>query len=372
MSVTADSSEPALKLLQSGSGDLINAEGFVVTQDGNVSITGNTTQTGNVALTGNLSVTGTVDLTNPLPITEGGTGATTASQARINLGVVSGGDLLSTNNLSDVANVATARSNLGLAIGTNVQAYDADLTTLGAGGAGARTFLGLSIGTDVQAYDADIPTVSASQAEMEAGTETALRSMSPLRVKQAITANAVVPAVASNAEYVTGTDNTKVLTPLVARSRNIVQGTAVASTSGTSIDFTSIPSWVKRITVMFSGVSTNGTSLPQIQLGDSGGVETTGYSGRVYDSASNNNAGTTGIILASDNGNTSVYVGTLIINFLNANQWVATGILSRTDSTNQYYTAYSKTLSDVIDRVRITTVNGTDTFDAGSINILYE
>jgi hypothetical protein len=103
MSVTADSSEPALKLLQSGSGDLINAEGFVVTEDGNAEITGN------------LSVTGTLDLTNPLPITEGGTGATTASQARINLGVAGTGDMLSTNNLSDVANVATARSNLGLA-----------------------------------------------------------------------------------------------------------------------------------------------------------------------------------------------------------------------------------------------------------------
>ena len=45
----------------------------------------------------------------------------------------------------------------------------------------------------------------------------------------------------------------------------ITAGTAVASTSGTSIDFTGIPSWVKRITVMFNGVSTNGTSNIQIQ-----------------------------------------------------------------------------------------------------------
>lgn len=64
------------------------------------------------------------------------------------------GYLAAANNLSDVANAATARTNLGLAIGTNVQAYDADLTTLGAGGASARSFLGLAIGTDVQAYDA--------------------------------------------------------------------------------------------------------------------------------------------------------------------------------------------------------------------------
>ena len=57
----------------------------------------------------------------------------------------------------------------------------------------------------------------------------------------------------------------------------LVSGTAVASTSGTSIDFTSIPSWVKRITLMLAGVSTNGTSDPLIQLGDSGGIENTGY-----------------------------------------------------------------------------------------------
>jgi hypothetical protein len=367
MSVTADSSEPALKLLQSGSGDLINAEGFVVTEDGNVEVTGNVEITGNTTQTGNLSVTGTLDLTNPLPITEGGTGATTASQARINLGVVSGGDLLSTNNLSDVANVDTARSNLGLAINTNVQAYNANLTTLGAGGAEARTFLGLTIGTDVQAFDADIPTVSASQAEMEAGSETALRSMSPLRVKQAITANAVVPAVASNAEYVTGTDNTKVLTPLVARSRNIVQGTAVASTSGTSIDFTSIPSWVKRITVMFRGVSTNGTASLQIQLGDSEGIENTGY----VSSTNSTSSSTTGLLVTAGTGAANNYQGSAIISLLGTNAWVYQSVLSRNDAST-FFSAGSKELSATLDRIRITTFNGTDTFDAGSINILYE
>jgi hypothetical protein len=70
------------------------------------------------------------------------------------------GALLATNNLSDLNNTATARTNLGVAIGTNVQAYDADLTTLGAGGSAARSFLGLAIGTDVQAYDADLATIA--------------------------------------------------------------------------------------------------------------------------------------------------------------------------------------------------------------------
>ena len=60
----------------------------------------------------------------------------------------------------------------------------------------------------------------------------------------------------------------------------ITSGTSQASTSGTSIDFTSIPSWVKRITLMFNGVSTNGTSNYQIQIG-SGSVTTSGYTSQV-------------------------------------------------------------------------------------------
>ena len=72
-----------------------------------------------------------------------------------------------------------------------------------------------------------------------------------------------------------------------AQLQRIVRGTAVASTSGTSIDFTGIPAWVERITVMFSGVSGSGTSNFLLQIGDAGGIENTGYSGGSF------NAGTT-------------------------------------------------------------------------------
>jgi len=164
------------------------------------------------------------------------------------------------------------------------------------------------------------------------------------------------------------TMNGGVIYPLVA-------GTAVASTSGTSIDFTSIPSWVKRITVMFNGVSTNGASIVLIQLG-SGSAETTGYLGAgvsVAGAVVTTNY-TTGFGLGAT-GNTAastVRQGSVIISLLNSNIWTCTGAVADSGNAASTITAGSKTTSGVLDRVRITTVNGTDTFDAGSINILYE
>ena len=155
-------------------------------------------------------------------------------------------------------------------------------------------------------------------------------------------------------------------------SSNIVSGTAVASTSGTSIDFTSIPSWVKRITVMFQGVSTNGTSSPLIQLGDAGGIETTGYISTGTSAANivgttNSTAGFIIYAVAASNTNSGHYVFTLI----SGNTWIGSGVFKNATGTT-CLNAGDKTLSDTLTQVRITTANGTDTFDAGSINILYE
>jgi hypothetical protein len=155
----------------------------------------------------------------------------------------------------------------------------------------------------------------------------------------------------------------------------ITSGAAVASTSGTSIDFTSIPSYVKRITVMFNGVSTSGTSIKQIQLGDSGGFETTGYLGsgiQLTDGALvNGGTSTTGIQIRSAIA-ADVLHGAVIITNITGNTWVAHGTLTDSSRLAGYLVGGSKPLSDVLTQVRITTVNGTDTFDAGSINILYE
>lgn len=149
--------------------------------------------------------------------------------------------------------------------------------------------------------------------------------------------------------------------------------TAQNSTSGTSIDFTGIPSWAKRITVMFNGVSTNGTSNTMIRLGTVSGIESTGYAG----SSSQNGAGnaaynfTTGIGIAQGAPGVALN-GLAVIASLGANVWGISYNLGRSDTAEMILGGFSKTLSGTLDRIRITTVNGTDTFDAGTINILIE
>ena len=160
-------------------------------------------------------------------------------------------------------------------------------------------------------------------------------------------------------------------------SQPFTSGTAVASTSGTSIDFTSIPSWVKRVTVMLSGVSTNGTSSMIIRIGDSGGISATGYTAGYAESinASGTQAAnpTTGFQLQSTTVTSSTLTqASIVITNVSGNLWLASGISTFSNYPSSTSLNGSKTLSLTLDRVRITTVNGTDTFDAGSINILYE
>jgi hypothetical protein len=154
-----------------------------------------------------------------------------------------------------------------------------------------------------------------------------------------------------------------------------VLGTEQATTSGTSINFTNIPSWVKRITVQLVGVSTSGTSNLLVQIGDSGGIEDTAYvsgawQGGTGDTSATSTAGMIATAAVTAAGTMTGAV-TLTLEDSSDNTWVATGALIRSDGAGQL-SAGSKALSATLDKVRLTTVNGTDTFDAGSVNILYE
>ena len=184
-------------------------------------------------------------------------------------------------------------------------------------------------------------------------------------------AGTTIAAVSSTGVAVTGTlTSSSTVADATAIIRPLVSGTAVASTSGTSIDFTSIPSWVKRITVMFNGVSTNGTSLYQIQLG-SGSVTTTGYISGTMQTTTFVSS-TAGMVLLGSSTAASAYYGNIIISNITSNTWTSSSVLWNSAGATNTSGGTSPNLSGTLDRVRITTVNGTDTFDAGSINIMYE
>ena len=183
-----------------------------------------------------------------------------------------------------------------------------------------------------------------------------------------------------------GTDATQTLTnktltsPTItgavvsSMASSVITSSTAITASGTSDDFTDIPSWVKRITVMLNGVSVSGTSSPLIQIGDSGGIEATGY---VSTSATVGDTNTTGLatstigFLVRSSSAANTVSGHMVLTNVSGNIWISS-FTGKTSTSFVCIGGGDKTLSDTLTQVRITTVNGTDTFDAGSINILYE
>jgi hypothetical protein len=160
---------------------------------------------------------------------------------------------------------------------------------------------------------------------------------------------------------------------VVGTASAITSGTVQNTTSGTSIDFTGIPSWVERITVMFQGVSTNGISPIQVQIG-SGSFTTTGYLSSASFLASGTSGvstSTTGFVIAGISA-ANTRSGHMVLTNITGNAWVSSTIGGFTEATATLMGGGNLTLSGALDRIRITTVGGTNTFDAGSINILYE
>jgi len=153
----------------------------------------------------------------------------------------------------------------------------------------------------------------------------------------------------------------------------ITNGTAVASTSGTAIDFTGIPSTAKRVTVMFNGVSTSGISNYQVQLG-AGSITTSGYAATITVGQSGvfTTSATTGHVVAASVSITSLFNGHCVLTNISGNTWVGSSLLLATGAISYAMGASNIALSGTLDRVRITTVGGANTFDAGSINISWE
>jgi len=152
----------------------------------------------------------------------------------------------------------------------------------------------------------------------------------------------------------------------------LVSGTAVATTSDTSIDFTSIPAGVRRITVACKDVQTNGTSYKLVQIG-SGSVTTSGYTSYASVVSSTGNGFTSssaGMIVLADSSSLG-FSGQVVLTLVGSNTWCAS-YAGQATANGASFGGGNIVLGGTLDRVRFTTVNGTDTFDAGLINILYE
>lgn len=155
----------------------------------------------------------------------------------------------------------------------------------------------------------------------------------------------------------------------------LTRGTAQNTTSGTSIDLVGIPAGVKRFSVAVVGVSASGSSAPMLQLG-AGSPVTSGYLGCVGASAGVNNTATaqltTGVLMDNTGAAANLLYGSVIFTNISGNTWTFSGVFGLSNSARVMHVGGSIALAGVLDRVRLTTVNGTDTFDAGSINILWE
>ena len=288
---------------------------------------------------------------------------TVGTLASANLGLLSlaGGTLTGAVLADDAGNAALPAIAFDTDPNTGIFRKGADQLGLSAGGT-ERAFIDAN-GVTIQAQG------DLRLADADSSNWVALHAPSTVAANITLT----VPSTVGTADQALVTDGTGVLS-FASRSR-LVSATAVATTSGTSIDFTSIPSWVRRITVAINGVSTNGTSAIQVQLGDSGGIETTGYvASNAVITGSNTcdtTVVTTGFVIIGSTAAETRH-GALIITNSSANNWLAIGNFFNGGTAHSGYVQGEKGTSATLDRVRLTTVNGTDTFDAGSVNIIYE
>jgi hypothetical protein len=148
---------------------------------------------------------------------------------------------------------------------------------------------------------------------------------------------------------------------------------SVATTSGTSKGFFDLPDNVVEVIFGIHGVGTNGSSNILLQIGDAGGVENTdyfsGYEGILTSGATGSVTATAGFLLSSM-ANTRLLYGHVRMRRIDdsINLWSVSGFLSCDDGTDvNFANGGNKAISAVLDRVQLTTANGTDAFRAGII-----
>ena len=315
----------------------------------------------NIIYGGSITNSNIVSLTTPLSAANGGTGLATLTANNVLLGngaaavqlvaPSTSGNLLTSNGTTWASTAPSIL--LPTAIGqipfsTNGTTYTAT----------QKIVQGTAITTATTSFTG---ATSGASTTLTASTVTGTIQVGQVIAGTGITAGTVITA------QLTGTiggAGTYTISPI---STGTVSGTITVI----GVDFLSIPSWAKRITVMLAGVSTNGSSNLCLQIG-AGSITSSGYISSASSSTNGAPTSTSSFLLTAFVSSTTTQNGITTLASMGSNTWAQSGISAFNNGTYTNLSGGYVTLSGTLDRVRITTVGGTDTYDAGSINILYE
>lgn len=242
-------------------------------------------------------------------------------------------------------------------------------TSVAAAAASAAT-----AGTNAETAEENAETAEANAETAEANAETA---QAAAEAAQAAQAAAEAIDAYTKAEMNAGQMDTRYYTEAEANAAfapKRVSNTS-ATTSGTQIDFTDIPAGVTRIAIVFDRVSLSGINKLLVQLGDSGGIETTGYQGsgarHIHASTPGIGVNATGMEIRVNSAAYEI-IGTAVWDLIDSTNNVWVGTFTGDFATNAQGTSASrKALSGTLTQLRLTPT-GANTFDNGQVTIFYQ